>query len=153
MRSCALKRFPRRARDSPIVKMQNPLIVQSFSGRRVEYGVALELFGAPWRRVPSQVLLKPLEMGRVIQCHFVPARPVPRILIDDQSGRNVHFLLGSEEFQRLGVRYAVIPFTRNHECRRFILAELPGIGGGRPLLVILGGCPRRALHKIGRAHV
>src|SRR5271163_1567826 len=77
---------------------------QALAGGRIKHGVAQELLGGPGRRIPTQVPVKPLEVGGVIERHLVPAGPMAGAGINDQTRGDVHFLKRGEKFKGLGVR-------------------------------------------------
>ena len=90
----------------------------ALTGCGIETRVVQELIGAPGWPATAEVLLEPFEVRGVIERHFVPARPVARVRINDELRGNMHPLQGSEELQGLRVGDTIVALTRNDQAGR-----------------------------------
>ena len=65
------------------------IFVRWLARRDIEDGIAQECLRRPGRRSTAEILVEPFEMSRVVVRHFVPARPVSRVRVNDQPRRNL----------------------------------------------------------------
>src|SRR5262249_23226929 len=99
----------------------------ALAGIAIKDLISQKLLGGPWRCSSAEIFMEPLEMGGIVEGHFVPTRPVASVRINDKPRGYPHLLQRGIKLDRLSIRHPIVPLACYYKTRG--LEVLDAVGG------------------------